>query len=69
MEQIHQVVMAVVCTSEINMADSIAPSDTDAVLTNASWAILSTYHAVLKASPGAAIFERDMLFDIPFIAD
>jgi hypothetical protein len=25
-------------------------------------------HKVLKASPGAAIFERDMLFDIPFKA-
>jgi hypothetical protein len=24
---------------------------------------------VLKDSPGAAIFGRDMLFDIPFIAD
>ena len=24
---------------------------------------------VLKASPGAAIFGRDMLFDIPFIAN
>ncbi len=24
---------------------------------------------VLNASPGAAIFGRDMLFDIPFIAD
>jgi hypothetical protein len=24
---------------------------------------------VLKASPGAAIFEQAMLFDIPFIAD
>ncbi len=24
---------------------------------------------VLKASPGAAIFGRDMLFDIPFVAD
>jgi hypothetical protein len=24
---------------------------------------------VLKASPGAAIFGRDMLFDIPYIAD
>jgi hypothetical protein len=24
---------------------------------------------VLKASPGAAIFGRDILFDIPFIAD
>ena len=30
---------------------------------------LLTYHTVLKASPGAAIFGRDMLFDIPYIAD
>ncbi len=34
-----------------------------------AWAIHSTYHTVLKASPGAAIFGQDMLFDIPFIAD
>ena len=26
-------------------------------------------HTVLKATPGAAIFSRDVLFDIPFIAD
>jgi hypothetical protein len=51
------------------MADSVAPSDIDAVITNPSWAIFSTYHTVLKAFPGAAIFGRDMLFDIPFIAD
>jgi hypothetical protein len=31
--------------------------------------ICSTYHAVLNASPGAAKFEQDMLFNIPFIAD
>jgi hypothetical protein len=30
----------------------------------------STYHTVLKASPGgAAVFGRYMLFDIPFVAD
>jgi hypothetical protein len=29
----------------------------------------STYHTVLKASPGAEIFGRYMLFDIPYIAD
>jgi hypothetical protein len=69
LERIHQAVMAMVRTSEIDMADSVAPSDIDAVLTNASWAILSTNHTVLKASPGAAIFGRDMLFDIPFISD
>ena len=41
----------------------------DVFLDNAAWAIRSTYHTVLKASPGAAIFGRDMLFDIPFVAD
>ena len=51
------------------MAISVAPSDIDTFLTNASWAICSTYHTVLKASPGAAIFGHDMLFDIPYIAD
>jgi hypothetical protein len=35
---------------------------------DAAWAVRSTYHIVLNASPGAAIFGQDMLFDIPFIA-
>jgi hypothetical protein len=50
------------------MVDSVAPDDIDVVLTDAAWAIRSTYHTVLKASPGAAIFGRGMLFNIPFIA-
>ncbi len=58
LEQIRQFVMTMVCTSEINMADSVAPRDIDAVLTNESWAIHSTYHTVLNASPGAAFLER-----------
>ena len=61
--------MAMICTSEIDMADSVAPSDIDTVLTNVSWAIRSTYHTVVKASPGAALFGCDMLFDIPFMSD
>ncbi len=51
------------------MADSVAPSNIDAILTDASWKIRSTYHTVLRATPGAAIFGRDMMFDIPYIAD
>ena len=51
------------------MADTVATSDIDSFLTDAAWAICSTYHTVLKASPGAAIFGRDMLFDFPFLAD
>jgi hypothetical protein len=56
-------------TSELDMADSVEPADIDTFIDNAAWAICSTYHTVLKASPGAAIFRRDMLFDIPFVAD
>jgi hypothetical protein len=41
----------------------------DAFLTNTAWTIRSAYHTVLKSSPGAATFGRDMLFGIPFLAD
>jgi hypothetical protein len=51
------------------MAESVKASDINVFLSDAAWAVRSTYHTVLKASPGAAIFGRDMLFDIPFIAD
>ncbi len=44
-------------------------SDIDFFLSDAAWAICCTYHAVLKASPGAARFGLDMLFAILFIAD
>jgi hypothetical protein len=57
------------CTAELDMANSITPDEVDVFLDNVAWAICSTYHAVLKASPGAAIFGRYILFDIPFLAD
>ena len=56
-------------TSELDMADSVEPADIDTFINNAAEAIHSTYHTVLKASPGAAIFGQEMLFDIPFVAD
>jgi hypothetical protein len=57
------------CTAELDMANSVTLDDVNVFLDNAAWAICSTYHTVLKASQGAAIFGRDMLFDIPFMAD
>jgi hypothetical protein len=56
-------------TSELDMAELVKASDIDIFLSDAAWAVCSTHHTVLKASPGAAIFGLDMLFDIPFIAD
>jgi hypothetical protein len=69
LEHVHQVLMTMAYTAELDMVNTVEPSDVADFLTNAAWAIRSTYHTVLKASPGAAIFGRDMLFDIPFLAD
>ncbi len=71
LERIHAVLRNMLRTSKLDMAETMKPSDIDvsAFLSDAAWAICFTYHTVLKASPGTAIFGRDMLFDIPFIAD
>ena len=69
LECIHAVVMNMFGTAEIDMTNSVKPSDIDIFLSDAAWAICSTHLTVLKASSGAAIFGLDMLFDILFIAD
>jgi hypothetical protein len=69
LEHVYQVLGQMLCTAEIDMADSVTSDDVDVFLENMAWAICSTYHTVLKASPGAAIFGCDMLLNIPFVAD
>ncbi len=69
LEPLHQVLATMLRTAELDMANTVVTCDIDAFLTDAAWAIRSTYHTVLKASPGAAIFGLDMLFDISFLAD
>jgi hypothetical protein len=69
LERMHAVFTNMLCTAELDMAESVNASDINIFLADAAWAICSTYHAALKASPGAAIFGLDMLFEIPFIAD
>ena len=64
LEQVHQVITKMLHTSELDIANTVGTSDIDAFLTDAAWAICSTYHTVLKVSPGAAIFGQDMLFNL-----
>ena len=49
--------MAMLHTSEINMAETITESDIADFLTNAAWAVCSTYHTVLKTLPGVATWK------------
>ncbi len=56
LECVHQVLGQMLCTAELDMANSVTSDDVDVFIDKAAWAIRSTYHTVLKASPGAAIF-------------
>ncbi len=69
LERIHAVLGNMLCTSKLDMAKTVKANDIDVFLSETAWAFCSTYHTVLKASPGSAIFGQDMLFDILFIAD
>jgi hypothetical protein len=69
LERIHAVFTNMLHTAELDMAKLVNASDINIFLADAAWAICSTHHTVSKASPGAAIFGRDMLFEILFIAD
>ena len=39
------------------------------LLASAAWAIRSTHHTTLQATPGQLVFGRDMLLNAKFIAD
>jgi hypothetical protein len=56
LERIHAVLGNMLRTSELDMAELVKACDIDVFLSDAAWAIRSTYHTVLKASPGTAIF-------------
>ncbi len=56
LERIHAVLGNMLHTSELDMAKTGKASDINVFLSDAAWAIRSTYHTVLKASQGAAIF-------------
>jgi hypothetical protein len=56
LERMHQVLGQMLCTAENDIAKSVTPDEVDVFLDNMAWAICSTYHTVLKASPSAAIF-------------
>ena len=69
LERVHGVFGNMMRTCDLDMAITVNSDLVDNFLVGAACAIRATHHTVLQATPGAAIFGRDMLFDIPFIAD
>jgi hypothetical protein len=69
--QAHAAVMNMLHTAEIDVADSVKPSDTKVFLSDVAWAICSTYHTVLKPHQMQQYLDKtcSLLVDILFIAD
>jgi hypothetical protein len=58
LERIHAVITNMLRTAELDKAELVTASDIDVFLSDAAWAICSTYHTILKALPGAAILNE-----------
>ena len=69
LERAHQTFGNMLRTSELDMAETVNQEAVEDFIDNAAWALRSTHHTVLNMSPGAAIFGRDMMFNVPFVAD
>ena len=56
-------------TSKLDIDNSVNTEAVKTFLDDADWVVCLTYHTVNKSMPGVAIFDRDILFDIPYLAD
>jgi hypothetical protein len=68
-QRIHLVIGNMLRTFEDNNRDLPPIMPFRSFISAASWAIRSTYHTMLQATPGQLVFGRDMLLSIPIRAD
>ena len=68
-EQTHQTLANLVRTFELEENYLDVDKPWDGILAAAAFAVRSTYHTTLQATPGQLVFGRDMVLNTPFIAD
>jgi hypothetical protein len=68
-ERVHLVLADALRTFELQEREMDANDPWASLLANAAFAIRSTYHTTLGASPGQLVFCRDMLLPIKFKAN
>ena len=64
LERIHQVLANVLRTFELEERDINKEDPWTGILNAVGWAVRSTYHTTLQATPGQLVFGRDMVFNI-----
>jgi transposase InsO family protein len=64
LERIHQVLANMLRTFELEERDINEEDPWTGILNAVGWAVRSTYHTTLRATPGQLVFGRDMVFNI-----
>lgn len=63
-ERVHQTIGNMIRSFNLDDAD-LDPNDPYGdLLASVAWAVRSTYHTTLEATPGQLVFGRDMIFDV-----
>jgi hypothetical protein len=68
-ERIHGVIGDMMRTFDTSTIDDHDEDPFAGVISAICWAVRSTYHTTLKATPGQLVFGRDMIFNIRHQAD
>jgi hypothetical protein len=68
-ERVHQVLGNALRTFELEKQELSTKNPFEPFLTATAYAIRSTYHTTLRATPGQLVFGRDMILPIQFKAD
>lgn len=68
-ERVHGVVGDMIRTFDTNKIDEKDDNPFAGLVSAICWAVRSTYHTTLKATPGQLVFGRDMIFNIRHQAD
>ena len=69
LERIHQVIGSLVRTFDLEERDMDADDPWSGILSAAAFAVRSTFHTTLQATPGQLVFGRDMIFNIKHVAN
>ena len=69
MERVHQVILNMLVTKDLDnkVFDYIYPCGEN--LASISWVIRDSSHHTIMATPGQAVFGRDMLFNLASVID
>jgi transposase InsO family protein len=68
-ERIHAVVKNMIRTFDTTEIDINDKDPFIGLVSSICWAVRSTYHTTLKATPGQLVFGRDMIFNVQYEAD